>query len=118
MNLLFGPTPVIIVTVTSGHSWLSYDKLPDVAAHFHIQENIIGPATACGAAVAAPRASRAGLPLRDSGPDNVWQSTRARARAWQQRSNSARSVRKHLYVNYRPFVWGPQALLLKQQRET
>ena len=34
--------------------------LPDVAAHFHIQE--------CGAAVAAPRASRAGLPLRGSGP--------------------------------------------------
>ena len=28
----------------------------------------------CGAAAAAPRASRAGLPLCGSGPDNVWQS--------------------------------------------
>ena len=36
--------------------------LPDVAAQFHV-----------GAAAAAPRASRAGLPLCGSGPDNVWQ---------------------------------------------
>ena len=37
-------------------------QLPDVAAQFHV-----------GAAAAAPRASRAGLPLCGSGPDNVWQ---------------------------------------------
>ena len=51
----------------SRHPSGSYSVLPDVAAHFHIQFKI------CGAAVAAPRASRAGLPLRGSGPDNVWQ---------------------------------------------
>ena len=40
-------------------------SLPDVAAHFHVGNS--------GAAAAAPRASRAGLPLCGSGPDNVWQ---------------------------------------------
>ena len=40
--------------------------LPDVAAQFHV-----------GVAAAAPRASRAGLPLCGSGPDNVWQAITA-----------------------------------------
>ena len=51
----------------------SKPDLPDVAGHFHIQENIKKislKSRPCGVAVAA---SRAGLPLRGSGPDNVWQ---------------------------------------------
>ena len=48
-------------------------RLPDVVAQFHV-----GCCRPCGAAAAAPRASRAGLPLCGSGPDNVWQRSAAR----------------------------------------
>ena len=48
--------------VASRQGARSTSHLPDVVALFHV-----------GAAAAAPRASRAGLPLCGSGPDNVWQ---------------------------------------------
>ena len=63
-----GPHKMAIFATLPGHNSVYFRlfdlnlTLPDVAAHFHV-----------GAAAAAPRASRAGLPLCGSGPDNVWQ---------------------------------------------
>ena len=46
----------------------------------------------CGAAAAAPRASRAGLPLRGSGPDNVWQQDHPQLKNNQMHTNRDRAL--------------------------
>ena len=88
---------VLHVVSKSNHSRSPREALPDVAAHFHIQQDFIENMWAAVAGLRAPLSSlrlrarrnqarrqlqlprralpvtRAGLPLRGSGPDNVWQ---------------------------------------------